>query len=292
MKGEKNWIWVLMALAICYAGSCTRVWAQENNELPEDVKLLQARIKELEEIVKARENTISRAEKALNRLRKELDEQIEENKRLLALCREAGIKTTKPAKTSLTPGEIVYRGKKRSQKWFDRMYERFHDKIAYVDGKYYDIGESLLKAKRISGGKTYPKGSIVTVSSGGEVLQVLGHGEALIFQEGVRVTSSGFSTRGFSSPGFSYKEPDILFHLTGYEGQLVDNQLFSFNGYLICVGTFEYTTALGAKKMVQSFEAYRPEALTREQFAEAISSGFELIDYKKVGEKIIKRPIR
>lgn len=259
MKGEKNWIWILMALVICYAGSCTRVWAQEKNEQTEDVKLLQARINELEEIVKAQENTISRAEKALNRLRKELDEQIEENKRLLTLCKEAGIDTGKPAEASFDPGEIVYRGKKRNQKWFDEMYKRFHDKIFLYEDKYMYIDD-------LPPNDTFnPAGSFRYW----EVLSDLGNGEVLIRCSG----------------------GDITYHIYGLERNFYDGEAFGRQDLLyICTGSFKYTSARGRHKTVRSFCTYKP--LTKKQFAEAISGGFELIVYKKVGEKIIKKPIR
>lgn len=90
---------------------------------------------------------------------------------------------------NLPKGEIIYRGRmRRSQEWFDKMYERFYDKIAYIDGKYYDVQEEMLNRKRN-----------------------------------------------------------------------------------------------------RSFVPYPP--LTKEQFAEAIKSGFMLVNYIKIGEKVNKRPV-
>jgi hypothetical protein len=57
---------------------------------------------------------------------------------------------------NLPNGEIIYRGKKRNQKWFDTMYERFYDKIAYIDGKYYDIQEEIINRKNNQSFVTYP----------------------------------------------------------------------------------------------------------------------------------------
>jgi len=57
---------------------------------------------------------------------------------------------------NLPKGGIIYRGRRRNQEWFDRMYERFYDKIAYIDGKYYDVQEELLNRKRNQSFVTYP----------------------------------------------------------------------------------------------------------------------------------------
>ena len=43
---------------------------------------------------------------------------------------------------------------------------------------------------------------------------------------------------------------------------------------------FKYTSANGGHKTVPSLKVYNP--LTKEQFAEALRSGFELVEYKKV----------
>ncbi len=177
---------------------------------------------------------------------------------------------------------IVYRGKKRTQKWFDRMYERFSDKIICIDGKYINK-EIKKKVIYLRGEVGYPKGTVVAIPDRSwNVLQALGNGEALIIQKGV----------GLRSSHFSYRESDALFHLSGYQGQLTDDESLSLEGYLISNGIYEYTTALGAKKTVQSFVFYQHQPLTREQFADAIKSGFKLISYEKRGEKIVERPIR
>jgi hypothetical protein len=290
MKGAKSWIWVVMLLAIYAVGLGATVWAQEEKGQTEDVKLLQVKIKKLEKAVESQQNTI-------NRLRKELAKQTEENKRLLALCKKAGIQTAIPAKTSFDPGDIVYRGKERDKKWFDRMYERFYDKIVYIDGKYID--KSLFKLERMSGNKTWPKGSIVKAPSGCKVLQVLGPGEALILRkayQAIHITGNHSGLKGAWSriSEAASAQPEILFHLTGYEGQLIDEQPFSFEGPLICIGTFEYTNTLGAQKTIQSFAVCKSfyESLTKQQFAEALSRGFQLVYYKKIGTRTIRRPIR
>jgi hypothetical protein len=189
------------------------------------------------------------------------------------------------------PNYIVYHGKERSRLWFDKMYESFCDKIFYVEGKYFDKkafvfvasggnylqgwtypnqapvdrNYLLCKGNYLRGNISYPKGQIVTVEYSLEVVQVLESGELLVRQD---------------------REPDALFHLTGMrEGQLVDNQSFSFKGYLISLGTFEYKTVLGAKRTIPSFKACNFLPLTREQFAEALNydksrSGIDIGEYE------------
>jgi hypothetical protein len=86
---------------------------------------------------------------------------------------------------------------------------------------------------------------------------------------------------------------NFIFHVTGYDGpSLSDDQIFPYTGKLVCVGTYKYTTVLEAQKAVQSFKVWQPEPLTREQFAKAISSGFELVYYDESGGKTIETPIR
>jgi hypothetical protein len=79
----------------------------------------------------------------------------------------------------------------------------------------------------------------------------------------------------------------------GYNGpSLSDDQIFPYTGKLVCVGTYKYTGGLGTQNTIQSFKVWQPDPLTKEQFAEAISSGFELVDYVERGGKTIEKPIR
>lgn len=269
--------------ASCSVGWPTMVLGQQEKEQSQSVTQLQQKIEELEKTIKAQQQTLRQAKKAYERVKKQLNEQIKKNERLKTLCEQAGIITTELKKTVFEAGDIVYRGKKRAQKWFERMYERFSDKIICIDGKYIDVKEIKKKGIYLEGEESYPKGTIVAIPNRRwNVLQALDNGEALIIQKGM----------GVSSSRFSYREPDALFHLSGYQGQLTDNQSVSLKGYLISTGTYEYTTALGAKKTVQSFVLYQHQQLTREQFADAINSGFKLVYYKKIGKRVVERPIR
>jgi hypothetical protein len=75
---------------------------------------------------------------------------------------------------------------------------------------------------------------------------------------------------------------ELLFHVKGMTASLVDDVDFP-NTQLVCVGTYRYGTTLGAAKTVPSYAVCMP--ITREQFAEALSGGFKLMNYRKVTTK-------
>jgi hypothetical protein len=171
--------------------------------------------------------------------------------------------TAKPyIETHYNPKDgIIYRGQKRDNLWFCRMYEslRFKDSIVYVNGKYVNM-----KHGQFMTGDIYPDGTLIVVESG-KVLQVLGPGEAII------------STENYTC------------HIKGYKYQLVDGQRFSES--LISAGIYEYITVSGAEKTIPSFIIYDSKPLTKDEFADAINSGFILTTQRKVGDTTIEQPI-
>jgi len=86
-----------------------------------------------------------------------------------------------------------------------------------------------------------------------------------------------------------FQESGFIYHLCGYGHPLIDGQKLERMKNLICIGTYKYAGAT-----VQSFTVWlgQPKPLTKEQFAEVISSGFELVNYVEQGGKTIKVPIR
>ena len=162
-----------------------------------------------------------------------------------------------------TPGfenAIVYQGKKRHPKWFDRMYEKFCDKFTYWNGKYIELGKRLADVHTLDNNHmVWPIGNPVIFPYEGRVLSVVGKGEIL-------VTS----------------RTGIITHIHGLEGIFVDKQIVprEICQRLIYTGTFDYDTVLGGHKVVPSFIHYKP--LTKEQFAEVLNSGVELIEYERV----------
>lgn len=281
-----------IVVAILFGGlSASTTTAEENNTGAQDVNVLKTNIRELEKTIKTQEEQIRRAEKALDELKKQLDIQIKENDRLRELCKKAGIDTTKEIGSSTTPyGHIIYRGKERDVEWFNKIYKRFSDKIAFVNDKFVDL--RLLKPKHISA-DFVEVGTIV--NTGNEigklgyvnyyykVLSVIKDGQALINCSG----ESGYVVNGVGHTGGHY----FTFHLCGYDHPLIDGASLDLQN-LICVGTYEYTTAMGAKKIVQSFKVWQPEPLTKEQFAEALRRGFELANYVERQGKTVKIPLR
>ena len=300
MKSRRFWVSIITVTIFLSVFGSVLLGAEDANQGSE-LQTLQAKIDTLEETIKTQQEQITRTEKALSNMKKQLDEQIKENKKLRLLYEKAGVNTTGKAPESISPNQpsaspdrpIIYQGRERTKEWFERMYERFSDKIALLNGKFValrfvDIG----KLKDISE-SPLPVGAIIQIPSECKVLSVIGDGEfLLVIKGGLRgssypvyttpdrmkiVTNSINSGRGYG--------PDFFFHVTGYDGpSLSDDQIFPYTGKLVCAGTYKYTGILFAQNTVQSFKVWKPEPLTREQFAEAISSGFEL--------ETIGRPIR
>jgi len=252
MKIKKLLILVII-LVFCSVEWPNIVLGQQEKELSQSVTQLQQKIEELEKTIKAQQQTLCQAKKAYERVKKQLDEQIKENEILKTLCKEAGVDIIKIADATFNPSDIVYCGKKQTQKWFDMMYKKFHDKIAYVDGKYVYIRD--LPSKSVFN----PKNKWVAW----KVLSDLGNGEVLICDG-----------RG---------SVERIYHISGLERSFVDREYFDQDKWYICTGSFKYTARFGEQKTVRSFSAYKE--LTKEQFADAIKSGFKLIATKRVRVK-------
>ncbi len=272
MKSRRFWFSIIIVAIFLGAFGSVLLGAEDANQRSE-LQTLQAKIDTLEETIRTQQEHITRTKKTLSDVKKQLDEQIEENKRLRLLCEKAGIDTTGKAPQSFSPDRpIVYRRQERTKEWFERMYKQFSDKIALLNGKFVDIGKIGDITKDYRSEPPEQVGAIVQIPSGCKVISVIRDSEVLL-------------TR--------LDNPDFVFHVTGYDGPLLsDDQIFPYTGKLICVGTYKYTAAFDAQKTVQSFKVWQPKPLTREQFAEAISSGFELVNYVEQGGKTIKKPIR
>ena len=279
----------MIILVTCSARWPTVASGQQEKEFSQSFKELQEKIKELEKTIKGQQRTIRQTKKTYEQVKKQLDEQVKENERLKTICKEAGVNTARIADASFYPSDIVYRGKKRTQKWLERMYEKFYDKIAYADGKYYYIQEEILGQKTI-GEKALETGTFARTPNNCKVHKILSDGEVLIIRPASESLStvyrpaSRYGTWPASAKTYVKTIPELLFHVKGISDNVVDGQPFSMNK-LISISSYTYE---GRK--IQSFIAYEP--MTRKQFAEAITSGFKLVDYKKVGEKTVERPIR
>ena len=295
MKSRRFWVSIITVTIFLSAFGSVLLGAEDANQGSE-LQTLQAKIDSLEKTIRTQQEHITSTEKALSDVKKQLDEQIKENKRLRLLYEKAGVNTKGKAPESIGPNQpsispdrpIVYRGHERTKEWFNRMYERFSDKIALAGDKFVVLG--IYKPKEISG-DFVEIGTIVKLPEldcTQEVISVIGGGEAVVHCRFYQVIQHGNTPTGEvydTGPGFIY-------HLCKYDRPLIDGQSLDMIKNLICVGTYKYTTALGGQKTVQSFKECKPEPLTREQFAEAISSGVELVNYVERGGKTIGIPIR
>jgi hypothetical protein len=251
--------------------ACSIVQADVNDVNTLTLEQCRARILELERIVRSQQDRI---EKLIARLKNQTGRSQDVN----------APKVSDAKKSHIIPpfdpnNGIVYNGKKRDMQWFNYFYKENQNEIAFVDDKYTYITGGLKRRQ-------------------GEVLQVLDNGEAIICQKGRKgfkssmIGSSGgrdggdlwerIQTGAASTPS----TPDIFYHIKGYKGSLVDGQSFSCNA--ISNGTFEYIDTTGAQRTIKSFIVCEP--LTKEQFADALNSGFILMKQTKNDNKPAESP--
>jgi len=247
---------------------------QEKESVAEKTDFLNAEIKKLEETIEYQQSIIVRLNKALQ-------EQIETNKRLQALCIEAGLQYNS-SKDDADPNRyIVYRGKTRTKKWFEKMYEKCSDKYVFIDGQY--INKTSLVKGEIETNKFWAIGSVVGFPYQSHVEKVLENGEVIISND----------------DGYGEKK---VFHVHGLEHSYVVGERFPTDGTLFkCIGVFpyRYTTPRwtpGHHEYVENLYAisvivYKPKPLTKTQFADAIESGLELIEYTELRGKTTKKLI-
>jgi hypothetical protein len=249
----------LLALGLC------GTWAANGQEPADALRLLQA------------ENTLLKAtmvqrDKEIESLKKE----IESSKALTAVLMEklrakSGVATTPPVAGPTTPGSVtqprsepavpnsyMYKNKVRDDKWFDQMWKTFSDKIACVGGKYLDIGFARLRSypEEVQAEPPKPGTELRRSRDDSTIFQVLGKEEVLV------------RTALY----------DVLFYVKGLDtSQLVNGASFP-QVDLVYMGPYTYHASNRATNTIQSFIVYKP--LTRDQFAEVLSSDFVLVKYK------------
>ena len=110
-----------------------------------------------------------------------------------------------------------------------------------------------------------------------EVLRVLGRSSVLIIRPKrieryySRRTLRGRGIRGSER---TLKTPELIFHVIGVDTEgLVDGA--AFRARLLRIGTYQYSEASGSKKMVAAYAV--PAPLAREDFAEALAGGLQLV---------------
>ena len=295
MKSRRFWASIIIVAIFLSAFGPVLLGAEDVNQGSEP-QTLQSKIDMLEETIKTQQEHITRTEKALSDVKKQLDKQIEENDRLRELCKKAEIVTTKESSSASKPiGRIIYRGKERDEDWFNRMYERFSDNVAYADGKFYNIKEGLINQKTISD-ESFEIGTFVRTPTDCNVYKLLSDGEVLIMRPESQSTTTIYRTPdgryghefGIKTATYAqtkiYTTPELLFHVKGATDSVVEGEHFS-SSKLIYIGSYHYQD-----RKIQSFIIYEP--LTKEQFAEALRSGFELVNYVERKGKTVEIPIR
>ncbi|MBE3095509.1 MAG: hypothetical protein IMZ44_00085 [Planctomycetes bacterium] len=162
-----------------------------------------------------------------------------------------------PQKPEAAAPAYHYKGREVSAAWIDRQYAYFQNKIAFVDGKFYDIGRALMEPLRHVTFTPPAIGEVRLSSSWATtVLQVVGNDEAIII--------SG----------------ELTFHVRGIDpARQIDGTPFK-NMQLIYRGIYQYISVTGAKLTIQDFVIYKP--ITREQFVAGLDGGLELVQYKEV----------
>jgi len=164
--------------------------------------------------------------------------------------------------------DVVYLGKPRTRVWLIEMHDRFGDRLIEIDGRCICVNPLKVREMR---NDAFPKGTLVKPRKS-RVLNVIGPHEILAIAE------------------TSIREPSIVFHIRGVQSGLVNDEKLNLGPYIISIGTYEYAAVSGASRTVPSF--VMPRRLTREEFAEALAMGVELVDYKVISGKIEARPIK
>jgi hypothetical protein len=169
-------------------------------------------------------------------------------------------------------GDVVYLDEVRPPRWVRRMYDKYHDQIAEIDGEYYDIGESRLAKPRLVTAAAV--GTWVLVPDA-RVQEIVGPNEMI-----VRVLPQAVKTRewryGQMVDVYEAHPAQILIVETDTSGYGDDHRFF---GGLIVV-------AAGQRPRVRPYEP-----LSREQFVEAINSGLRLVTYSYNRRRgVVQRP--
>jgi hypothetical protein len=118
-------------------------------------------------------------------------------------------------------------------------------------------------------------------------MQVIDKEQVLIRRPEFRAHMTGGGGGGLESMGRRLDEaaaslPELIFHVKGVDTKgLTDGA--RFNAKLVCIGTYHYKTVLGAGSTVPSYTVHTP--LTKEQFAEALAGGLQLVSYRRVEQK-------
>ena len=189
---------------------------------------------------------------------------------------------------------VIYNGKARSAAWLERHYKQFRDKIALVDGKYYDTGSSHLWA-------SYEGSQPGSKEARNKPLPLLALGDcARISLRVLRVPAKGeiigwVNWARFPWPGggklytmWRDRKYAKLIRVKGVPTDGVVTDATVNFGPLIVVGTCNYAVPDKEAKTIfdcRPLPAVRPP-LTRAQFAKALESGFQLAEWQQRRKKM------
>jgi len=185
---------------------------------------------------------------------------------------------TSPTTTEISPQAVptpcvVYRGKARSSDWFETMYKEFNQKIALRDGKYYDIGKNALLNR-----DTYE------VPDRCRITDVIGKSDVLACPT---VTLSELAkVDELEFPGMG----KLAFHVTGVDAAKLAVGQYLAPGRLVRIGRYRCQSPCGASYSFIASFAFSA-ALTREQFRDALASGFKLVSYSLRGKEVVARSV-
>ena len=171
---------------------------------------------------------------------------------------------------------VTYKGREVSAEWVKRAFAAFGDKIACLDGKFYDIGQAKLTGA----------GIMATPPELGEARQPTNlpgaprraHARIIRLLEG----DEAIAVRPAATMGF-FSQEAVTFHVKGIDPQRnIDGTLLQ--EWLIYQGVRRNGRSL------QSYRVYQP--LTKTEFVAALRGGFELVQYRLMRKKVPRKTIR
>lgn len=175
----------------------------------------------------------------------------------IALCVfMAGLAQGQTTRPTTRPTQTRYLGRPVSTAWVNDKYREFGDKINFRDGKFEDIGKDVAIGGMVSSQPPQPGAFRITGSS--SIIQVIGEDRAIVSRPDTD------STYG------------ATFMLSGLSGALLDEM--RINKRVIYEGSYKYTSVADAEKTIGHYSVYYP--LTRDQFCDALNSGFQLVRWE------------
>jgi len=153
-----------------------------------------------------------------------------------------------PSSKTIESDKIIYQGIERNEKWFNSMYNRFGNKIIYVNGEYRFVNEQIVRPRILdSNAVNLQVGAIVQFRNPCKVKSLLGTGDV--------IASTNLST-------------DSLVHLQGIDN--AKEGIFIPRGFkFIYIGQFN-----SDNRIIPDFRLLK--SLNKEEFYKALKSDIDL----------------